>query len=280
MSLTEKFMHAARKGFDKLDDWWNGERYAFFNSLREGDQPAVETFLAKKPHALFWRERVYGSKDTPLHTAARNGHAELALYLVKRGAPLEAPSACRQTPLLLALERGGVKTALALIDAGASIHAMTNQGQSVMDYAIWYGHLAVVLRLHQAGIPPQTGNDPMHAAAYMGQTDVMKFLQVNGIPPDGGDRHGHGRTPLMEAASFGKSAALQQLLDWGADYNARDAEGQTATEIAAAREYPEIAGLIEKKRATDTVKLIDAEAGAAHTGLQNNIRVRTIQLKK
>ncbi len=56
-----------------------------------------------------------GYDETPLHVAAENGHAEVAAYLLARGADASALNANADTPAVAARRRGHDRVAV-LID--------------------------------------------------------------------------------------------------------------------------------------------------------------------
>jgi len=72
---------------------------------------------------------------TPLHLAAMNGHAEAVLLLLERGAQKEAREADGCTPLMYAAGNGHLEAARALLGAGASAAARGNDGRCALDVA-------------------------------------------------------------------------------------------------------------------------------------------------
>ena len=50
--------------------------------------------------------------------------------------------------------------------------------------------------------------------------------------------------PLIRAVLYGKSKALQALIDCGADKNIKDKKGRTALELAQKYNYPEIVEIL------------------------------------
>ena len=75
----------------------------------------------------------FGRRHTPLHWAARYGHADIAATLIAAGADLEAKShfgGGLQTPLHWAAEYGHADIAAALIAAGAEVNPKANDGHT------------------------------------------------------------------------------------------------------------------------------------------------------
>ena len=65
--------------------------------------------------------------STPLHYACDNGHMELAMALVDRGADVDARDNNGDTSLHLACWRGDMNMAMALIDMGADVNARNDK---------------------------------------------------------------------------------------------------------------------------------------------------------
>ena len=74
------------------------------------------------------------------------------------------------------------------------------------------------------------------------------------------DRHGH--TPLMDAAKTGSLEAVKDLLNRGADLEAKSEKGKTALHYAAANGYVEIVSLLLGQGA-----VVDARDKDWHTPL-------------
>ncbi len=125
---------------------------------------------------------------TALHWAASNGHAEIARTLLYAGATVRATTRLGgYTPLHLAARSGDTEIAGILLDAGADPGAFT-----------------------------ATGVTAMHFAADADAGGVVEALVERGANVDARDGFSE-RTPLMFAAVRGADAAVQALLDAGAD---------------------------------------------------------------
>jgi cytochrome c len=80
---------------------------------------------------------------TPLHSAAKAGNARVALLLLERGANVDARQGSGYTPLHLAAEQGQVEVLRVLIDHGADVRALAVLEGTVANAAIPPLHLAV-----------------------------------------------------------------------------------------------------------------------------------------
>lgn len=106
------------------------------------------------------------------------------------------------------------------------------------------GDLAAVQALCKEGADPAALCDAplatlrstaLHAAAGQGRLDVLSwFLDVAGLSADHRPKGLFTRhTALMSAATAGHAAAIQLLIDHGADANSADHRGMTALHIAS-----------------------------------------------
>ena len=72
---------------------------------------------------------------TPLHYACTNGNYEIALFLLDKGAAVDALSPNETTPLMMAIRAGNIQLARLLLDRGADIRLRNQQGYSAIDAA-------------------------------------------------------------------------------------------------------------------------------------------------
>ena len=89
--------------------------------------------------------------DTPLNSAAGNGHKEIVELLISKGADVNAKNAVNK-PLHMAAERGHKEIVELLIAEGADVNAKENFGPTALDWAIRRTHTetATLLRKHGA----------------------------------------------------------------------------------------------------------------------------------
>jgi ankyrin repeat protein len=81
------------------------------------------------------------------------------------------------------------------------------------------------------------------AVNFGGQVETVRLLLASGADPNAAAWRSNGETPLMLAASQGKTAIVQALLKAGADPNALDLSGNTAL---SKTESPAIANLLRR----------------------------------
>lgn len=215
---------------------------------------------AKRTHSLDGRGT--------LHEAAIEGFALLVQLLIRAGADPLARDRSGQTPLDLALAykngnvvaallkttvrakelqqvaadamesatmRGQTEIARVLIDSGFDITEPTAAGSTYLHDAALKGQKKMVELLleHGARVDSlnRTGGTPLHDAALGGSPDVIAVLLDHGAAIDARDKEEEA-TPLMLAASLGRSKAVELLLARGANPALRDRSGHTALDRA------------------------------------------------
>ncbi|KNC52181.1 uncharacterized protein AMSG_01007 [Thecamonas trahens ATCC 50062] len=188
--------------------------------LSADDEGRVLTALAlaelpvETPH-----EQVREDRDaagyTPLHLAARAGHFETALALLRAGAAVDVPQArTGETALHLAAVEGKETMMALLLAAGARSSVADDMGHTALHCGVAAGCSAeMLLKLLAAG----------------GDVDA----------PDS-----HGFTPLHIAALHGRVKAAVVLVKAGARADALSERNQTPAEVARAAGHEQIVLLL------------------------------------
>jgi ankyrin repeat protein len=172
---------------------------------------------------------------TPLMLAAINGDAPILALLLDHGADVNAPlSVTGDTALMLAARTGLPEAVELLLQRGAIVDAREQWGgATALMWAVAEGHEPVVQRLIKAGAD-------VNAVTAFIPRNTERSLQFEGSPPSQRDAdarkpvmHASGELrPLHFAAREGHLAIAEQLLDAGADINARAADGKDAVGLA------------------------------------------------
>ena len=89
--------------------------------------------------------------NTPLHAAVAGGHPDVSVFLIARGADVNATDAGSHTPLHIAAENGQVPVVEALLAQGADPHAVDAEDKTPMSRAAARNHAAVVDALNLKG---------------------------------------------------------------------------------------------------------------------------------
>jgi cytohesin len=159
-----------------------------------------------------------------------------------------------------AVLRGQTEIAKLLIQSGLPVNRRTPEGSTYLSDAALKGKKEVVqlLLAHGASVNAenQTGGTPLHDAALGGNPEVIRALLEHGARIDAQDKESNA-TPLMMAASLGRSGAVAILLQFGANATLRDRFGRTALDRARQANDPATIKLLETG--------VGAHSGSAHS---------------
>ena len=159
--------------------------------------------------------------DSPVADAAQRGETEEIRTLLRQGADPSAAQPDGMTALHWSALNNQLEIVETLIFAGATLQPATRVGgYTPLHLASRAGNADVVAALLDAGADPDlltgTGAASLHFAAEANGVEVVNALVGHGA--DVNVRDGYSsRTPAMFAASRNSAAALQALLDAGAD---------------------------------------------------------------
>lgn len=93
---------------------------------------------------------------SPLLWAARQGHTDLARFLLDRGAPIEDQADEGESPLMLAARGGHRDTVRLLLERGADPYYVTLKEFDVRQFAAWGGDADIIAVLDELW----SGRDP------------------------------------------------------------------------------------------------------------------------
>ena len=150
--------------------------------------------------------------------------------LLKHGANPNLGDTHSKTPLHFAASQGDVAAVQALLSHGADANVKDYVGDTPLIAAAYGNNIKVVklLLAHGADVNIKGQSDfsaLARATGYCDNLEVMKLLIAHGAEVNTRDRF--GATPLHDAASYGRTEAIQTLLQHGADPKAKDDKGRT-----------------------------------------------------
>ena len=163
----------------------------------------------------------YAARLSPVLDAAKRGDVETLKAELRSGGDVNAAQADGFTALHWAAKTGNREVAEVLIAAGADVRATTRLGSHMpLHVAAAAGKPGVAEALLTAGAPADamtsTGAQPLHLAAAAGDAGMITSLLAHGAPVDARET-AWGLTPLMFAAVRDRVAAVQALMEAGAD---------------------------------------------------------------
>jgi uncharacterized protein len=144
-----------------------------------------------------------------------------------------------------------------LLDRDASLlTAWSADGFALLHLAAHFGHVEAVQLLLTRGAPIDAksqnwlGVTPLQSATAGRQLPVVKLLLK--CSANVNDRQNGNWTALHSAAQHGDAAVVTELLRYGADRTALNAEGKTPGDIARETGHHELAGVLEGNRSEET----------------------------
>jgi uncharacterized protein len=154
-SGTTLLMLAARNGNDVLLEFLLKNRCNILKQNSYGDTAigiaALRGHLATVRRLADAGASLGGNGWNPLHYAAFSGHADIARFLLERGAPVDGRAPNRQTALMLAAKNGHMDVVRLLPEANAGLELTDADGATALDLAGKAGNTAIVELLRASG---------------------------------------------------------------------------------------------------------------------------------
>ncbi len=212
----------------------------FFLACEKGHDAVLRRLLAK--HSRLVRAANPAAPHggwTGLHTAAQQGHLETVRLLLEHGADPNAREAGDNTyPLHWAAANRRVEIVRALLDAGGDVHGIGDVHElDAIGWATFFHepHGAPGENPSVAALLVERGaRHHIFSAMSLGDLNLIRRLvQENPKALDRRmSRFEQGLTPLRFAIQRTRYDIMDLLIELGADLEAKDKDGQTATEIA------------------------------------------------
>ncbi len=197
----------------------------------------------------------------PLWMAASNGSAEMIRLLVDAGADVNAPTETGATPLMAAAMSGDVDAVAALLDEGAFANARESaNGQTPLMFAAWEDRADVIRLLIDRGAHVGLTSWVVSMTEPQYDTDGNRLPARRPRAPGGNSVMG-GMTALLFAARDGHLAAVEALVDGGANPDqVAGSEGSSPMVIAIANGHYTVAKYLLDTGADPNVANVDGLA--------------------
>ena len=229
-------------------------------AVQSGSLETVEAMLNSNANII---DEPADDQRTALMWASVKGNDQIMkLLLDKKCSDVNAVDVNEQSALHMCMQSGHLQSVKVLIDAGADVNMVDGKHHIPLFYACASGHADVVTELIDRGSDKQLedkdleGRCPLHYAAMVDRTDIIKILLRRQLDPNTQDNA--GCPPLHFAAYGGFVHSMSALLENGADVNLPDNDKQTALHWAC------------RSGSLDAVKLLvarfNANVNAFHYG--------------
>ncbi|RKL09689.1 hypothetical protein BFJ70_g16644 [Fusarium oxysporum] len=186
------------------------------------------------------------SGQTPLSWAAEKGHeGVIALLLATKGIDANSKDDSGQTPLFSAVRKGFEVGIRLLLEKGADIEAKDKDGRALLSYAVRSGHEAVT-RLVLAKDAVINTKDNISQMTPQRNRSALQDYQMQLMLLE----QQHKKMLIIrevenaEAENTGRVAVVQQLLEKGADVEAKDNLGRTPLSWAAEMGHEGVVALL------------------------------------
>lgn len=210
--------------------------------------------------------RLDGYGRVPLHYACLKGRIPMLERLIA-AAPITINMKDHDnfTPLIHSIVHDRVECVRMLLARNAQIEPDTDADHIPLNLACQHGSIEVVnllLQRRAAFLPDAEGLFPQHLVARSNETaDLLLLLQQHGADLNQRDKL-YSWTPLFHAASEGRVECLRALLSYGADPDALDEKGLTATYYATWEGNSSCMNLLWERQKQKVVE----KAGSAKVG--------------
>lgn len=201
----------------------------------KGDLRAVKFLIVKREAKV--NGAVYKhSGETALHIALRNQFNDIAEYLIKKDADVNAKDDAQRTPLFYPLQNKDYGMMEILLDNEAEkiieavFYAVDINDEKLLDF--------LLKNDFPVNVVDNNGDTPLHTAARKNLSPVIvELLLKNKARTDSVNNSGY--TPLLLALECNSSPAIVKLLiDGGSDVNMAAPDGNRPLHLAV-NEFPE-----------------------------------------
>jgi ankyrin repeat protein len=197
------------------------------------DIVTVKEILAKNSTAISRKDK-HGF--TMLHNAVRSGQLDVVKLLIERGANVNERvlNPFGSTALMFAAIRGFNEILLYLIEKGADINAVAGEGKiarTALTMSAWNNHIEILEMLLKHGakvnlkVENKTFISPLIWPAYWGRTEIVEILLRHGANVNGDDNT--GSTALFYAVMNEQKRLVKLLLDHESNVNHVNKVGNT-----------------------------------------------------
>ena len=232
---------------------------SLYTAAQNGDAEKVHLCLNAGADVNWTNEAE--SKNTPLHMAATNGHADcVRLLLAATGSDVNKANANGETPLSCAAKEGHAECVNLLLAApGIEVNSEDKDSQTPLHRAENNNHTEcadliraaggksrrAAILLEQMSISPEQYNSSLYAAVRNRETEKISLLLAAGADVNWANEEESSTTPLVLAAQKGHPECVRLLLNTPEiDVNKANSDDRTPLSFAAEKGITECVRLL------------------------------------
>jgi ankyrin repeat protein len=174
------------------------------------------------------KDATFIAKRMAMQDASEKVHAEIVKLLLDKGADVNTKTDNGTTALIEAASRGMTEAVRLLLDRGADANVMATDGDTALRLAKVQGYAEIVQMLEKVGAKAgEDKNTELIWASHAGNLAAIQALLDQGADVNTKTYDLH-ETPLMIASLNGHAKAVELLLDRGAVLDWWDTNGTTS----------------------------------------------------
>jgi len=213
-----------------------------FHALEIGDEALALEIIEKIKEINFYNNK----GQSPLLIASKLGYLKLVKEFVKKGAVIDQCFGEDFTsPLIEAAKLNNADVALYLIERGANTTTKDGSGREALDYAI-EGNIALVKFLisksSNINLTDSSGKTLIMKAVETDDLDFTEYLLKNGADIKSINKEGH--SALTYAVKNGSYSLFKILLDNGAYINVLDTKGNNLLYYSMRNKFTKITDIL------------------------------------
>ncbi len=255
---------------------------ALWCAANQGHTAVVDELIGEKDIEIDCQDAVF--RQTPLVTAAVNGHADIARRILATGqADINKRDKLGRTPIFLAMLFQNEEIAKDMLAAETlDISCQDNQGRTLLSYAAHRGELSLARIMLQKGAAVNAvdnqGETPLDKAIAKGSMEVVEVILEEltraNLSPNSDPSHGVGKS-LFIAAERGRTKIARLLLEHRFEVNARDRRTrQTPLHVAVVTGHTEVVMVLLGRQDID----VNAQDIDGKTPLYHAVQRRSIPI--
>jgi ankyrin repeat protein len=239
--ISEWVRHTKKR--DRIESVEEDEKLTEFFGAVESDELADVKQMLRKGFPI-------NSKNSAGESALMKADsAEMAKYLLRRKADVNAVNSYNETALML--KATDAEIVKALLDAKADVNATSRFGVTALMYAMDNDDDADPVKLllkagADVNVSDIDGRTALMLAAFEGEMEIIRLLVESGANVNA--RDAKGKTVLMYAVEGNpgdEAENIRYLIENGADMNARESEGKSVLKLALEEEDEETIKLLK-----------------------------------